>query len=297
MNRNPRGIIGTPPPVKGRRHEQIQTEKYLEELFDHPPEKHVECQTELFLESPRIAPYASSKTGIDVQTEIEPGDLIDFDVEVEPIVETLVNVAVEQAVLEVLHEEQVAEMRKQQQVFLALREAELAEVRRLEADELRLQTEKERRQRLEQISDELDRELKHKAAISEVSQKYIENLIPGVLRALDERKLAVLDDKLKPWLAQEVASEVGQMVNSKEVLENIIREILEYRADACESAVKDEASAIDVSNASQPMNIDSEEEEEEEKVSAIDEPKELQPMDTNPTAEGHLNSSSEIDQA
>lgn len=31
-NRNQRGIIGTPPPVKGRKHENIQTEKYLEEV-------------------------------------------------------------------------------------------------------------------------------------------------------------------------------------------------------------------------------------------------------------------------
>lgn len=32
VTRNQRGIIGTPPPVCGRKHETIQTEKYLEEV-------------------------------------------------------------------------------------------------------------------------------------------------------------------------------------------------------------------------------------------------------------------------
>lgn len=30
--RNQRGIIGTPPAVRGRKHENVQTEKYLEEV-------------------------------------------------------------------------------------------------------------------------------------------------------------------------------------------------------------------------------------------------------------------------
>lgn len=33
VSRNQRGIIGTPPPVRGRKHENIQTEKYLEEVI------------------------------------------------------------------------------------------------------------------------------------------------------------------------------------------------------------------------------------------------------------------------
>lgn len=32
QSRNQRGVLGTPPPVKGRKNEQIQTEKYLEEV-------------------------------------------------------------------------------------------------------------------------------------------------------------------------------------------------------------------------------------------------------------------------
>lgn len=140
--RTQRGIIGTPPPVKGRKHENVQTEKYLEELFARPPEFDAMCQTDLFLHRPPSPPYVPAKTGIDAITEILVGDLFDFDTEVQPILETLIGRAVEQAVIEVMHEEELADMRRQQQEFLAIREAELAELRRLEAQEMRLQNEK-----------------------------------------------------------------------------------------------------------------------------------------------------------
>lgn len=39
-----------------------------------------------------------------------------------------------------------------------------------------------------------------------------------------------LERQLAPWLAHEVAEEVGQMVDSSELLEQIVREILQDRA-------------------------------------------------------------------
>lgn len=237
INRNVKGVIGTPPPVKGRRHEQIQTEAYLEELFDHPPERHIECQTEQFyLQAPPIAPYVPDKTGVDVSTEIGEGDLYDFDTEVEPLIESLVNVSVEQAIIEVLHEEQVFEMRKQQQEFLALREAELAELRRLEAEELRLQSEKERRLRLENVSADLDQHMRERVTAAKMIQGYVANLIPDIMAAMDVHinghSIAEVEDKLKPWLAQEVANEVGQMIDSRDLLEHIVRDIIDKRAES-----------------------------------------------------------------
>lgn len=137
-----RGIIGTPPPVNGRKHEDVQTDQYLEELFARPPEYDAQCQTDLFLQRPPSPPYVPAKTGVDVATDIGLGELFDFDSEVQPILESLVGRSVEQGLLEVMHEEELADMRKQQQEFLAIREKELAELRRLEAEEIRLQEEK-----------------------------------------------------------------------------------------------------------------------------------------------------------
>lgn len=37
--------------------------------------------------------------------------------------------------------------------------------------------------------------------------------------------------KLTPWLAEEVASEIGQMVDSQDLLLEIVREVLQHRAE------------------------------------------------------------------
>lgn len=85
-----------------------------------------------------------AKIGVDVSTEIDDGELFDFDSEVQPILETLIGRTLQQALNEVIHEEEVAELREQQQRMQATREAELAELRRLEDKEKKLQSEKVR---------------------------------------------------------------------------------------------------------------------------------------------------------
>lgn len=115
---------------------------YFLQLFSRPPELEQSCQTDLFLQRPLTPPYVSSKVGVDVSTEIFDGELFDFDMEVQPILETLIGRTLQQALTEVIHEEEIAELREQQQKMLATREAEMAELRRLEEQESRLQGEK-----------------------------------------------------------------------------------------------------------------------------------------------------------
>lgn len=60
----------------------------------------------------------------------------------QPILEALIGRTLQQALNEVVHEEEIAELREQQQKMQATREAELAELRRLEDKEKKLQSEK-----------------------------------------------------------------------------------------------------------------------------------------------------------
>lgn len=70
--------------------------------------------------------------------------MFDFDIEVQPILETLVGRTLEQALIEVMHEEELADLKEQQQRLMAIREREEAEIRRLEEQERRLTAEKVR---------------------------------------------------------------------------------------------------------------------------------------------------------
>ncbi|XP_037298992.1 trichohyalin [Manduca sexta] len=123
----------------------------------------VGVQTDLFVDRPATPVYVPAKTGADVATQIYPGDLFDFDLEVQPILEVLVGKTTEQSLAEVAQEEELATLREQQRRYCELRDAERAERQRLAAHHTRLHTEKvtfalykrvARRRRTEQSQEE-----------------------------------------------------------------------------------------------------------------------------------------------
>jgi hypothetical protein len=97
----------TPPAVSGRMHMDMQTEDFLEELTDKPIEIDAETQTQAFMDRPASPLFVPARTGQDVVTQIFPGDLFDFDMEVEPILEVLVGKTLHVAMLELMQEEEL----------------------------------------------------------------------------------------------------------------------------------------------------------------------------------------------
>lgn len=107
--------VRTPEPVPGRKHQDIQTELYLEELSDKVPEAYASTQTDAFLDRAPSPLFIPQKSGVDVATQVYEGELFDFDYEVQPILEVLVGKTIEQALMEV-HEEEELEMLRRHQV-------------------------------------------------------------------------------------------------------------------------------------------------------------------------------------
>lgn len=212
----------------------MQTERYLEEILDRPIERSAECQTDLYLNLVPEAPFIPTKNGIDASTHIEEGDLFDFDVEVEPILDTLISVTVQHALEEVIHEEQMADLRREKERYLAIREAEMAELRRLEANEIRLTSEKKRRERFEQIAHDLELELRDNISAAKLLEGHVAQLLPEILDAIqteiENKNANEIENIFLPWLAKEVAQEVGQMVDARDILEEIVGEVVRERA-------------------------------------------------------------------
>nr|CAH7752181.1 unnamed protein product [Callosobruchus chinensis] len=237
--------LGSPPAVPGRRHERVQTEQYLEELFVNPPTTDICTQTDLFVERPVSPFYVPAKTGADVATQIYPGDLFDFDMEVQPILEVLVGKTIEQALIEVLEEEELAALREQQRRFLELRAAETAEALRLEEREKRLTEEKKRRIVEAEAGLSAQKEMEERIAASVLMQGYMADLLPGVLEGLESEGFLMdsirkdLDESFMPWLLREVTQELQDMVSSRDILTDIVREILENRAEIYDALNKE----------------------------------------------------------
>jgi len=94
-------------------------------------------QTDDYLDRPQTPLFWPEKSGIDKMTEIIDGDLFNFDIEVEPILNSLLSKTLEFSRMEVLEEEEIHEMKKQQRHFEDLRNKEIMEVQRLEDEEKR----------------------------------------------------------------------------------------------------------------------------------------------------------------
>ncbi|XP_018573997.1 radial spoke head protein 3 homolog B isoform X2 [Anoplophora glabripennis] len=229
--------LGSPPAIPGRKHEKVQTELYLEEIYVNPPVIDMCTQTDLFVERPVSPFYVPAKIGADVATQIYPGELFDFDAEVQPILEVLVGKTIEQALIEVLEEEELAAIREQQRRFLEIRAAETAEALRLEEREKRLVKEKERRISELEEGIKTQKEMEERIAAAVLMQGYMANLLPSVLEGLESEGFLVdsikkdVDESFMPWLMKEVTQELQEMVSSRDVLTDIVREILENRAE------------------------------------------------------------------
>ncbi|NXA91671.1 RSPH3 protein, partial [Melanocharis versteri] len=228
---------GTPEPVEGREHVYVQTELYLEEISDRIIEVDGECQTDDFLDRPPTPLFIPAKTGKDVATQIEEGELFDFDIEVKPILEVLVGKTVEQALLEVMEEEELAQLWSHQRAFAELRNAEFAELQRLEEQDRRIREEKERR-RLEHLEKlRKQKETAEKIAARAFAQRYLADLIPSVFNNLHESGFFYdpierdIETEFLPWLMSEVEETLQKKVLGRTMLDSLIRMVVEKRLD------------------------------------------------------------------
>lgn len=132
----------------------------------------------------------------------------------------------------------------------------------------------------EKISQELDKEMQERVTAAKLLQGHIAHLLPGVLASIDPymdvENRENLECELGPWLANEVAEEVGQMIDSRELLEEIVREILQDRAARySKMAEKESILSIDV-----PLEEEVHEEVEDEQFEPEEENSKLPATDS-----------------
>ncbi|CAG2234050.1 radial spoke head protein 3 homolog B-like [Mytilus galloprovincialis] len=227
----------SPEAVEGRKHIDVQTELYLEELSDRVEEADVEVQTDAFLDRPPSPMFVPAKTGVDIMTQILDGDLFDFDIEVKPILEVLVGKTVEQALLEVMEEEELSNLRSQQRAFEELRNAELVEQQRLEEQERRHREEKERRMRQQREIAKKEKETSDKIAARAFAQSYLADLVPTVFGTLSDNGYFYdpverdLEQGFMPWLMDQVTEQLKKSELGRMVLDGILREVVSKRMD------------------------------------------------------------------
>jgi len=77
----------------------------------------IEVQTDEYIDRPQTPLFWPEKTGVDVYTQIEDGELFNFDEEVEPILNCLLSKTLEQSRMEVERLEDAEKRRFDENVF------------------------------------------------------------------------------------------------------------------------------------------------------------------------------------
>ena len=235
----------TPPAADGRKHIDVQTEQYLEELIDRPIEADTETQTDAFMDQLPAPIFIPMKTGVDVETQIYDGDLFDFDAEVDPILEVLVGKTLEQSMMEVVEEEELANMRAHQEHFEQIRNSELAETQRLEEAEKRRFEEKERRVGQEQERVERERQVAEKVAARVFAKGFLSELHSSVVGNLKDAGFfydpleSEVTSSFLPWVDDQVDAQLEAMRASRQLAGELIE-----AAAARSQAVLAEAAAL-----------------------------------------------------
>lgn len=186
-----------------------------------------EAQTDEFLPEEPPDMYMPQKTGIDCSTQVEDGELFNFDYEVEPILEVVVWKTMEQALAEVEEEHELEAMRQFKEDFYK-RQARVMHEWKAQVDE-----EWARWHAKEKIL-ELKREEKRREArvllkiqAANAAKRHLAGLVPNAVRDLQEvafpdmRGMAINRDFL-PQLFQQVRKEVQATQNARQLADELL---------------------------------------------------------------------------
>uniref|UniRef100_A0A3Q3VJQ7 Uncharacterized protein n=1 Tax=Mola mola TaxID=94237 RepID=A0A3Q3VJQ7_MOLML len=230
----------TPEAVQGRKHLELQTELYLEELSDVIVTTDIECQTDAFLDRPASPLFIPAKSGKDVETQIEEGELFDFDREVQPVLEVLVGKTIEQSLEEVMEEEELAYLKAQRRAFGERRNNELAEAATSGAGEAPTRvcvSPQERRIAQQREALKIERETVEKIATRAFSRQYLAGLLPATFTSLRSHGLFYdpiekdIETNFFPWLMAEVNNSLEKRYTARALINTIIHDVAQKRLE------------------------------------------------------------------
>ena len=232
--------IATPEPVAGRVHTTVQTDTYLEDLRRARSGAGNEFATQTDPENDRpTAPlFVPRSSGDDVATEIESNALFDYELEVQAILGVLVEKSLEQALMEVMEEEEMAEIASHQAAFQQEKNRELVAVQQLVQRDERRQAERDRRaaQEAARIAEAAKTAAKRHAAT--VSKQLVSRMQDDILAKLEAQGQFYdpvrreVETVFMPQLMAATAKRLQQHQIALDCLDNIIAEaITTYRGE------------------------------------------------------------------
>lgn len=236
-----------PDSLSGQAHAVVQTDEYLEELVDQVFEEDNATQTDHVEERPELPVFRPRDIGVDRSTWIEPGELFDFDLAVEPILEVVVGKCLDQGLTEVLEEQELQLLKFQRERFEAERNAAIAETQRLEAECQRRFEEKERRLAQARVRAKAERAVATKAAAASVAKQYLSSLNTTVVKQLESEgvfydpMVQQIEYTFMPWLVDQVQHKLSSIESAQSAVDGLLVSAVQHlRAAVAEKQRQDQ---------------------------------------------------------
>eukprot|EP00210_Caulerpa_lentillifera_P007502 g7168.t1 len=224
-----RSGMTTPEPVDGRHHMDVQTDAYLEEVAAECSISEHSTQTDVFYQRPITPLFIPRKLGVDTSTQVELGETFDFDVEVEPILESILGKVLEQSSVEIVEALELEAMdlhrlemqQRRAQDLTVTQEMEAVEKRRIEEIERRLKQEAERKEREMQI--------RKRIAAQTYARGYLNGIVKNVFHELEVKGYfhdpveKEVENEFLPWLELSIERHVHRKRCVRRVIDWIVR--------------------------------------------------------------------------
>ena len=127
------------------------------------------------------------KTGIDVETQVEDGDLFNFDIEVEPLVHIILSKTLEDSRREVLEEEEIKEIKEQQEKYKNYNLDDDNRVKNIEDNEKKRYDDMKMKKENKLKRLNMTKIFQMKLSSRTIAKKYISKLMKDTKNALTER--------------------------------------------------------------------------------------------------------------
>lgn len=188
----------------------------------------VNTQTNEFHDRPPTPEYVPKKTGVDASTQIEPGQLFDFDAEIGPLLEVVASKTLEQSLLEVEEEAELKRIRRRQ-----LELTQIQQRRRQKIHELELEKRHEWEEKEQCVMREQDRVAKETVVYRKVGSLNLMKTIIGSLRGQvydamvdngffrDPTEVEV-KQLFMPWLIELASKKVEKIGFARKVADTVI---------------------------------------------------------------------------
>mmetsp|Transcript_69305 Transcript_69305/g.167594 ORF Transcript_69305/g.167594 Transcript_69305/m.167594 type:complete len:457 (+) Transcript_69305:124-1494(+) len=241
-------IYDVKPPT--REHVEVDVTPFLVEQVPETTVGEMTTQTDLFRRRPDTPDYVPKKTGVDVSTQISAHDnLFNFDREVEPILEVIVSKTLEQSLLEVSEEGELANIELRKQDLQEGKRREAAALRKMEEAEQEKYLAKEKARKIEVERVRQENVVREKVAALAAGR----NLAAVVARAAmdsleregrfrDPVRDAVEADFM-PWLYGEVALHTEKVGDAAALADDVIAAAVARAAELHEARRKADAAA------------------------------------------------------